>query len=157
MKITQNLETGKLEFHLKGGEVYNTDSYLTALSDFVSTQAIETLRHTKEYRKLVGRLDNLETQITELRQAQENEPISNNALSVKATNYFSSLDDISLSELAKIYLKNKELPQEVLEEFATHKSTNKSVILKPSSLVHQKFFDEILTRFSNRIQIYLDS
>ena len=63
MKITQNPETGKLEFRLDAGEEPDTEERLQALMDFVTVQAQETYRHTHSYRKIVGRLDELEQKI----------------------------------------------------------------------------------------------
>lgn len=66
MKIRQNLETGKIEICLDAGEISDTEKTLQALMDFVSYQAVETYRHTKEYRRLAGRLDELEYKIEQL-------------------------------------------------------------------------------------------
>jgi polyhydroxyalkanoate synthesis regulator phasin len=72
MKIEQNLLTGKIRYYLNSDETYDINNHLQALSDFVESQAVETFRHTKEYRKLVGRLDELEGRLSDL-QNQLNE------------------------------------------------------------------------------------
>jgi len=66
MKIQQDLLTGEVQYHLDFNETYNIDNYLEALTEFVKIQAVETFKHTKEYRKLVGRLDELERQLSNL-------------------------------------------------------------------------------------------
>ena len=53
MKIEQDPKTGKINFKLDAGEVYDINEYVRALIDFVSAQAIETFRHTQEYRRMV--------------------------------------------------------------------------------------------------------
>jgi hypothetical protein len=63
MKIQQDPLTGKLQYKLDASEDWSIENHLSALTDFVESQAIETGRHTKEYRKLVGRLDELENKL----------------------------------------------------------------------------------------------
>ena len=66
MKIEQNKSDGKLLYKLDAGEEWSVESHLTALTELVGQQAIETSRHTKEYRKLVGRIDELEALLKKL-------------------------------------------------------------------------------------------
>ncbi|HZH39144.1 MAG TPA: hypothetical protein VEX17_03680 [Bacillales bacterium] len=66
MKIEQNLQTGEVFYKLNSGKEYNTDDYLFALLEFVKVQAIETFRHTQEYRRLVHRVNELERQLSNL-------------------------------------------------------------------------------------------
>ncbi|MEG4915751.1 hypothetical protein [Microcoleus sp. B7-D4] len=67
MKILQDAETGQLKYHLDAGEVYSTDEHLSALSEFVSSQSVTVFRLANSYRKVIGRLENLERQLEELK------------------------------------------------------------------------------------------
>ncbi|MEG3900008.1 MULTISPECIES: hypothetical protein [unclassified Microcoleus] len=125
MKIQQDELDGKLLYRLDNGEEWTTEAHLSALTEFVERQAIETARHTKEYRRLVGRLDNLEGRIKNL----TNEMPPANQINPKV---FTSLGDITLAKIAKNYLE-KGVNPEPLDEF----------------------IKEVLTRFSNQIFISL--
>jgi polyhydroxyalkanoate synthesis regulator phasin len=72
MKIEQDLQTGEVFYKLNSDEECNGDNILSALVEFVKLQAIEVFRHTKEYRKLVGRLDELERQLNNLKNQLNN-------------------------------------------------------------------------------------
>jgi hypothetical protein len=67
MKIQQDELTGKIEYKLEAGENVSIENCLSALIDFIENQAIETGRHTKEYRRLVSRIDQLENEVNNLK------------------------------------------------------------------------------------------
>ena len=60
MKIVQNPESGEVHIKLRNDEVYDIEEHLAALMEFATQQAIEVHRLTNSYRKIVGRLDELE-------------------------------------------------------------------------------------------------
>jgi hypothetical protein len=64
MKIIQD-ELGSINIQLNNNETYNLENHVEALMDFVCKQAITTYRLTNSYRKIVGRLDELERKVSE--------------------------------------------------------------------------------------------
>ncbi|MEG3900164.1 MULTISPECIES: hypothetical protein [unclassified Microcoleus] len=158
MKIEQDSQTGQIQCRLDTGEKYDFDEHLTALSEFVSCQAVKNFRLTKSYRKLVQRLNETEAKITNIEGKQKTLLTNEN----RRSGYFNQLDDISLGKIAKTYIDEKEFSRETLQHYA---DWNKSAVFKISPLVYQEFvnvvreefLNEIMTRFSNQIQIYLNS
>jgi hypothetical protein len=63
MKIVQD-EWGKVSIRLGVDETYDIKEHLEALMDFVCKQAIEVYRLTNSHRKIVGRLDELESKFS---------------------------------------------------------------------------------------------
>ncbi|MEG4977222.1 hypothetical protein [Microcoleus sp. K4-B3] len=63
MKIVQNPESGEVYIKLKNDEVYDVEEHLATLMEFVTKQAVDVHRLTNSYRKLVGRLDELERKL----------------------------------------------------------------------------------------------
>lgn len=60
MKIEQDPENGQILIKLGQNEKFNNEELLEALFDFVSKQAIEVYRLRNSYRKIVGRLNELD-------------------------------------------------------------------------------------------------
>lgn len=65
MQIRQNPETGQIQIYLEAGEVPDVEERLQAWTDFAFEQSVILFRLVNSYRKIVGRLDNIEAQIDE--------------------------------------------------------------------------------------------
>lgn len=70
MNIRQNPETGQIQIYLKAGEVPDVEERLLAWTDFASEQSVTIFRLVNSYRKIVGRLDNIEAQLDQKSQYQ---------------------------------------------------------------------------------------
>lgn len=150
MKIKQDLKTGQIQYQLDAGEEYNIDEHLSALSEFVSGRAVEIFRLTNNYRKLVGRLDELEAKLNFV----DNKI---NSPTLRRPTYFGDLDDITLASIVKTYLDQKKLSEKVLTQYAKHNKVDTFSLVAVATFAHQELFTEVLIRFSRQIQIYLDS
>jgi 6-phosphogluconate dehydrogenase len=62
MKIRQDSE-GRVLIHLDSGEIPDLDEQVNSLLDFVKKQAIVIHRLTISYRKVIQRLDELESKV----------------------------------------------------------------------------------------------